>query len=360
MKKLKEVVRKWWIFSFIFIFILLPFFYIYLTTTLYHLLFKMQIIEDLGYFPLVNADTLRGLPSFHVFNASLFYVIPLGFLLGTLFWIGWVVKRKKYLYLFFLLSLSFFPLLNTPDAYRNLREGWLIRSKGGRSITNWYYSYTLLPAEGIKGFRDREQRLVYFVGSPPKDFQRWAKEKDIIFKKISLQGKDTLKGADIIFNIPNGVLWEGKEKIEKEISLVSPSLPVKILRFLLSLSLFFFSPLYLTFFIFTFISFPFYYFSKNKIKFYLSIACIFLFLFFFLPMKNITPLPDSLNELRDGVFSSDYYVALTSLEKLSQTSDGEKILREILPLQRRWYIRYAIWKKLKEKGWNGKTSSLEN
>ena len=146
MKKLKEVVRKWWIFSFIFILILLPFFYIYLTTTLRHLLFKMQIIEDLGYFPLVNADTLRGLPSFYVFNASLFYVTPLGFLLGTLFWIGWVVKRKKYLYLFFLLSLSFLPLLNTPDAYRNLREGWLIRSKGGRGVTNWYYSYTLLPA----------------------------------------------------------------------------------------------------------------------------------------------------------------------------------------------------------------------
>ncbi|NOZ64300.1 MAG: hypothetical protein GXO71_05110 [Caldiserica bacterium] len=360
MRKLKEAVSRWWIFSIFFTLLLIPFFYIYLSIVLRHLLPKMQIIESLGYFPLITAEALRKFSFSYILNASLFYVFALSFFLGTLFWIGWVIKKRKYIYLLFLLTLTLFPFLNNPDSYRNLREGWLVRSEGGRIITNWYYSHTLLSAEGIKGFWEKEQKLVFFAGSPPRDFRKWAKRNDIIVKTVSPGEKSRLQAADIIFNLPGGIPWEGRKKTEEEILRVSPSLPIRILRTMLALSLFVFSPLYLAFFLITFIVFPFYYCSRNKIKFYLCILLMLITLFLFLPGKKVAPLPDSPGKLRDAVFSPDYYVSLNALQKIYQgPGDTDSILREILLQEKRWYIRYAIWLKLRHKGWDGKISSLE-
>ncbi len=359
MRKLKEAAGRWWTFSIFFTLILLPFFYIYLNLILHRLISKTRIIESLGYFPLVSTDTLRSFSFSYILNASLFYVIALGFLLGTICWAGWVIKKRKYAYFLFLLTLALFPLLNNPDSYRNLREGWLARSNGGRIIINWYYSHTLLSAEGIKGFWEKEQKLAFFAGSPPRNFREWAKRNGIMVKTVSPEAENTPRGADIIFNSPGAITWEGREKTEKKISRVSPSLPIRILRTLLAISLFVFSPLYLALFLATFISFPLYYFSKNKIKFYSCILLMLVTLFLFLPLRKNTPLPATPDKLKSAVFSPNYYIAFAALEKIYQGPGADKILREILLREKRWYIRYAIWLKLRHKGWDGKVSSLE-
>ena len=352
MKEAKRITGKWWLFSFLSILFLIPFFQTYLYFVLSNLVFKMQNIKELGYFPLIDPDILKGLSSFYLFNSSLFYAIPLGLLLGTLFWTGWIIKNKKFLYLFLFLSLLFTPIFRTPDSYRNIREKLLVKSEGGKAIINWYYSYTLLAAEGIKGFWEKEEKFVYFAGKVPDDFKRWAKKEGIIYKEIQ-KGKN-LKGFDLVFNSKKGVKWEGIEKTE-----ISLSLPLKVLRFLLFISFFIFFPFYIIFSILTLIFFLLYYFKKSKMTFSLIILLVISLFAYFLPVEKTPTFPDSIDKLKGLVFSNDYYTALKSVEKISNTYQGKEILKEILPLERRWYIRVSTWEKLKEKGWDGKISSLE-
>ncbi len=351
-----KVLDKWWSLVAIIIFFLTPLFHIYLEKCLVHFTFKMDIVKEKGFEPIMDGLVLRGIGHFYIFNSAFFYSLTLGLLLGTLIWVIWIVvkgvkDKKLLLWLTSLILLLPLPLLHlsgklkeSPDFFRVAREKFLFPSFLGREITNWYYLYSPLAAEGIKDFWEKEIKVVGVSGNAPQEFMQWAKREGILV----VIGRR--KGIDAFFKFP-------LSKEERKAFLRIPFY-LKILRTLLSLSLFLFFPLYFVLLVVSILSFPIRYWGRKRLKFYLTFFLNLLLLILFLPLKSAPSLPSSPEELMAKALGERVFLSLKAIEKLSSLEGSTSYLKEYLRMEMRWFPRLVVWKELKKRGWDGKRVSV--
>ncbi|GEM_PF-3268914 len=331
------------------------------------LIAKMQNVEREGFLPLIWPQKLLSLKKLYLFNSSLFIALPIGFLLGSIFWFILISKkRKKYLFLLIpLLLLSIIPPpFHSTKIFLFFRERILKDSIGGRELIRWYYRYTPLPAEVIKPFWGREQKILLYIGVPPNSFQRWLREERIIYRvrsspPSSIEGYDLIvsEGKDVKSDLPLIFIRRGENPAPKIKEIPLP-IGIRLLRTVLRISLFFLFPFYILMMITTFITGMLL--SYNKRFFPLLLSLFLLFIFLFLPLfpvpryrilkeKDLTS-----EELYSLSLEEDSYLSLAALRKLGNREDSTQYLKKILMREERWYNRLVAYNILIHRGWDGK------
>ena len=345
---LYDSLRRWLIITLVTILVILPLSHLYLEFVHHRYLLKMELLRREGIQPLLDPDILRSMDSFYIFNSSLFYSLPLGLLAGTLIWMGNFLIQHKRKEKYLLLLLLLIPLISLPGKsltyFRIVRDRWLYPSILGKNIVNWYYLYSPLATEGIKGFWEKEQKVVKVGGEIRKELKRWAERRNIL-----LVGKG--EGADLEL--------KGRDFSRENLDRFTLSPYLKVLRFFLALSLFYFSPLYIILFLAYLFSIPFRYFRKNSFKFSLSLISLFTLSLLLLPVYPGTSLPPEKDKLLRVALGDDVYLSLRALDKLFSLNPSLKFLKELFLMERRWYPRTKIWKEMIRRGWDGKNISME-